>query len=111
MPRSDFPGLPKKPQVPLVGEDGNAFAVLGRVAAALRDTGHPPALIHAYMEEAMSGDYNNLLRVTMDYVEEQGGQGCCCGGCGDGERLRIAIRRDRSYLLHDDDRSECEDDE
>ena len=26
-------------------------------------------VIDAYMEEAMSGDYDNLLRVTMDYVE------------------------------------------
>ncbi len=70
MPRSDFPGLPEKPQVPLVGGDGNAFAIMGRAAEAMRRTNHPPHVINTYMEEAMSGDYDNLLRVTLDYVED-----------------------------------------
>ena len=40
MPRSDFPALPEKPKVPLVGEDGNAMAIMARVSRALRRSGH-----------------------------------------------------------------------
>ena len=53
--------------VNLVGEDGNAFAIMGRVSKALRRAGHKD-LEDAYLKEAQSGDYNNLLRVTMEYV-------------------------------------------
>ncbi len=54
-------------EVELVGQDGNAFAILGRVAAALRKAGHSDA-VKEYMDEAMSGDYDNLLRVTAQTV-------------------------------------------
>ena len=53
--------------VPLVGQDGNAFAIMGRVSAALRKAGHGDA-VKPYMDEAMSGDYDHLLRVTMRTV-------------------------------------------
>jgi len=49
--------------VELVGQDGNAFAIMGRVTAALKRAGHADA-VKPYMDEAMSGDYDNLLRVT-----------------------------------------------
>ncbi len=55
-------------KVTLVGEDGNAFAVIGRVAKALRKGGHPE-LVDKFKREAMQGDYDNLLRVCMEYVE------------------------------------------
>jgi hypothetical protein len=55
-------------QVKLVGEDGNAFFILGRVNQAMRRAGVPKEDIDAYNEEAKSGDYNNLLRVTMATV-------------------------------------------
>ena len=55
-------------KVKLVGEDGNAFAIMGRVIQALKKSGYEN-LIEDYKEEAMSGDYNKLLQVTMDYVE------------------------------------------
>lgn len=54
-------------RVKLVGEDGNAFAILGRVRKALREAGHQD-LADEYLKEAQSGDYSNLLRVTMEYV-------------------------------------------
>lgn len=62
---------PKYPQVKvrLVGEDGNAFSILGRVSRALRKAGVPEAEVKAYSKEAMSGDYDNLLAVTMKWVE------------------------------------------
>ncbi len=57
-----------KPKVKLVGEDGNAFSILGRVRKALKRAGlHEEA--EQYMKEATSGDYDTLLQVTMKYVE------------------------------------------
>ena len=55
-------------KVKLVGTDGNAFAILGKVSGALKREGHPD-LAKEFMKEAMSGDYNNLLRTAMSYVE------------------------------------------
>lgn len=55
--------------VSLVGEDGNAFAILGRVQGALRRAGVPKEELNAYVAEATSGDYNHLIHVTMNWVE------------------------------------------
>ncbi len=55
--------------VKLVGEDGNAFAIMGKVARELRRAGYDREFIDQYRQEAMAGDYNNLLQVTMTYVE------------------------------------------
>ena len=55
--------------VPLIGQDGNAFAILGSVQRALRKAGASKDEINQYMEEAMSGDYNHLLSTTMEWVE------------------------------------------
>ena len=55
--------------VPLIGQDGNAFAILGSVQRALRKAGASKDEINQYMQEAMSGDYNHLLSTTMDWVE------------------------------------------
>jgi len=56
------------PDVKLIGEDGNAFAILGKVSKALRRAGADKEYVSAYMEKAMSGDYDHLLGVTMEYV-------------------------------------------
>ena len=55
--------------VPLIGQDGNAFAILGSVQRALRKAGASKDEINQYMEEAMSGDYNHLLSTTMEWVD------------------------------------------
>jgi hypothetical protein len=55
-------------KVKITGEDGNAFAILGKVSKALKKGGYSD-LVSSYREEAMSGDYNNLIRVTMKYVD------------------------------------------
>lgn len=57
-----------KPTVKLIGEDGNAFVILGKVKSAMRRAGIDNNTINQYMEEAMSGDYNHLLQTTMKYV-------------------------------------------
>lgn len=47
--------------------DGNAFSVMGAVSKALKNAGRKD-LADEYMKEAMSGDYDNLLRASMKYV-------------------------------------------
>ena len=61
---------PKYPdiKVTLVGEAGNAFAILGKVSRALRRGGVPQDEVNKYTGEAMSGDYDKLLQVTMAWV-------------------------------------------
>lgn len=54
--------------VKLTGRDGNAFAILGAVIAALRRAKVSKAEIDAYTEAATAGDYDHLLRVTMETV-------------------------------------------
>jgi hypothetical protein len=54
--------------VKLIGEDGNAFAILGRVRRAMQKAGIPEEEIKKFGEEARSGDYDNLLCTVMDWV-------------------------------------------
>lgn len=56
-------------EVQLTGKDGNAFAILGAVTAALRKAGVEQSVRDQYMAEATSGDYDDLLVVTMSWVE------------------------------------------
>ncbi|MFB3880966.1 MAG: hypothetical protein ACE149_06865 [Armatimonadota bacterium] len=65
------PGLPdgRKVVVKLVGEDGNALSILGRVRQALRRAGMPQKA-EEYLARATSGDYHHLLAVTLEYVVE-----------------------------------------
>jgi hypothetical protein len=60
----------KYPQVKveLVGQDGNAFFILGRVQGAMKRAGLSKEQIKEYMDEATSGDYNHLLATTMKFV-------------------------------------------
>jgi len=57
-----------KPTIRLIGEDGNAFAILGRAKRALRESGRADEF-DSFMAEAASGDYNHLLRVVMEWFE------------------------------------------
>ena len=58
----------QKPTVKLTGIGGNVFLVLGIVMKALSKAGADREYVNQYMEETMSADYNNLLAVTMKYV-------------------------------------------
>jgi hypothetical protein len=57
-----------KPKFKLIGRDGNAFAIMGRVKQVLRHAGTDKEYIDRYLSEATSGDYNHLLAVSMEYV-------------------------------------------
>jgi hypothetical protein len=61
---------PKFPEVvvQLTGEDGNAFVIIGAVRKAMRLAGVSDEDVEAYTNAAMEGDYNQLLRVTMQTV-------------------------------------------
>lgn len=60
-----------KAKVSLAGEDGNAFAIMGRVAKGLRRAGNSKEVVDEYKRLATEGDYDNLLRVSMEYTEEE----------------------------------------
>ena len=53
--------------VEMRGPSGNAYCVLGAVAKALRSTGRGD-LVEEYLRKATSGDYENLLKVSGEYV-------------------------------------------
>lgn len=63
--------MPNKPildiTIQLSGEDGNAFAIMGRVTRTMKEHGHGD-LVDKYREEAMSGDYDHLIQTTMKWV-------------------------------------------
>ncbi len=48
--------------------DGNAFAVLGAVKRALEQAGQGDK-VKEYVAKATTGDYDNLLTVSMEFVE------------------------------------------
>ena len=54
--------------VDLSSVDGNAFGIMGVVTRAMKKHGLSSSEVDAYRKEAMSGDYENLLVVTMNWV-------------------------------------------
>ena len=62
-------GPDQKPVCRLIGEDGNAFGIMGRVKRALAREGADNDYINKYLQESMSGDYDHLLQTAMKYVE------------------------------------------
>lgn len=63
--------MPKYPNVhvELIGQDGNAFAILAATRRALRRAGVSQTEIDHYHTEATAHDYDHLLQVTMNWVE------------------------------------------
>lgn len=58
-----------KPTMQLSGEDGNAFFIIGKARNTLQKAGADKEYIEQYLNEVKSGDYDNLIQVTMKYVE------------------------------------------
>jgi hypothetical protein len=54
----------------LVGEDGNAYAILGRFRRCARAAGWSVEQINAVSETAKKGDYDHLLRTLMPYAND-----------------------------------------
>lgn len=58
-----------KPVVKLIGQDGNAFAIMGACRRAARKAGWTDEQWKKVQNDMMSGDYNHLLNVAMDNFE------------------------------------------
>jgi hypothetical protein len=58
-----------KPTVKLVGEDGNAFSIMGRVKKALMQAGADKEYVDKYLKESTVADYSYLLAVSLEYVD------------------------------------------
>ena len=69
--------------VHLIGEDGNAFSIIGRTIKALRKAGATAAERHAFITEVTSGDYNHVLQTVMQVVTVSGH--CHCHSNGEDE--------------------------
>jgi hypothetical protein len=65
--------VPRYPhvRVRLVGEDGNAFAILGRTKRALQQAGASADDVAAFLREATAGSYDELLATVMRWVEAE----------------------------------------
>ena len=62
---------PKYPDihVQLTGESDNAFAILGAVKKAMRKANVSEDEIKKFRDEATAGDYDELLRTCMKWVD------------------------------------------
>ena len=62
--------MPKYPNIKakLIGQDGNAYAIIGTVKQALRKASVPQNDIDEFVVEAMSGDYNNIIVTALKWV-------------------------------------------
>ena len=56
-------------KVKLLGQDGNAFMIIGRVRQALAKANVSLKERDAFTEEAMSGDYAHVLATVAEWVE------------------------------------------
>ena len=61
-------GVLPKVKVQLVGLDGNAFSIIGRVSNALRQAGLGHR-VKEFQSEATSGDYDHVLQTAMKYAD------------------------------------------
>lgn len=58
-----------KPILKLVGQDGNAFMILGLAQRAAKKAGWSKEEISEFMTKAQSGDYDHLLQTCIEYFE------------------------------------------
>ena len=59
----------KLPKVKLTGTDSNAFSVIGLCVRAAKKAGWTQERIKAFREEAMGGDYYNVLGTAMKHFD------------------------------------------
>ena len=58
-----------KPELNLIGQDGNAFFILGKAIKEAKRAGWDSEKIKEFQEKAMGGDYNQLLQTCMEYFD------------------------------------------
>lgn len=64
--------MDKKVKLRLVGQDGNAFALLVEFKRQARKEGWTPDEIKTVRDEAMSGNYDHLLQTLMAHCVNGG---------------------------------------
>lgn len=69
-PSADGPPYPHV-RVQLTGEDGNTFAILVRCQAAMRNAGCTESEVDGFVLEAISRDYDYLLRTCTHWFDVQ----------------------------------------
>ena len=70
MPKTTTPKYPNViVEMNIDGPDGNAFAIMGRVQAALKKAGATKEELNQYSMDSMSGDYENLLATADKWVD------------------------------------------
>lgn len=62
---------PKTVNGSLVGLDGNAFVLLGYFKQQARRQKWPAEDIDLVIKECQKGDYDNLICVLLDHIEEE----------------------------------------
>ena len=60
-----------RPQMKLIGEDGNIFAILGRASKLLRENGQPEKAKEMSDRVYQSGNYYQALHIISEYVETE----------------------------------------
>ena len=60
-----------RPQMKLIGEDGNIFAILGRASRLLRENGQPEKAKEMSDRVYRSGNYYQALHIISEYVETE----------------------------------------
>jgi hypothetical protein len=62
--------MPKYPNITakLIGQDGNAYAIIGTVQRELRRGGVSSDEINEFVTEATSGDYDNVIQTALRWV-------------------------------------------
>jgi len=58
-----------QPEVKILGQNGNAFLILGLCSRAAKKAGWTKEQIDAVLEEMRAGDYDELLRTAMKYFD------------------------------------------
>lgn len=66
--------MEKKPRVAMVGQEGNAFAILGRCRKAAKKAGWTKEQIEDFRKEATSGDYDHLIQTVIKQFDADGGR-------------------------------------
>lgn len=56
----------EKPELRLIGKDGNAFNIMGLAVREARRAGWTEDEIERFKEKAMSGTYDQLLQLCME---------------------------------------------
>jgi hypothetical protein len=53
----------------LIGIDGNAFSIMGTTKQILQRAGASKGFRDSYLKDAMSGDYDHLIAVSVAYLD------------------------------------------